>query len=149
MKNQLSGMYNFSKENIGHTVILGNVRSGLSIVNAELTKEQLLEREEIYKKHQEKELIKINSIKKCYWQFIANDEDNIELHVIVNSLFANTDLIDDVEPSLDQLEKVFMLFDDYILGQCIAFGVTDTEVSREIDEFIKNNIELISKQFEK
>ncbi|WEH90848.1 hypothetical protein PX669_19420 (plasmid) [Acinetobacter soli] len=51
----------------------------------------------------------------------------------------------ETEPTQEQLKTLFMSFDDYIIGNIISWGITDTEVRQSIYEYIEETkIELES-----
>ncbi|MFX7792618.1 hypothetical protein ABTK00_19460, partial [Acinetobacter baumannii] len=66
-------------------------------------------------------------------------DESFFLDTLKYSLINHFEFFENVDPTIDQLKTLFMYFDDYLIGQIISWGYSDTEVSTYIDEYIDEN----------
>lgn len=139
----------------GHKLILAPTRSGKSsILEAEakrlgITLDELMERLEPTVEEKEKARIRqeeedrrdakrLDAVRQAYWE--GTREDSSEFYVLSDAI-SGAGIVD--SPNRDQQRALFGLLPQYIIGEGIAWGFSDTEVRGRIHEFVAENREAV------
>ncbi|WP_340601088.1 hypothetical protein [Acinetobacter sp. HZNU-JH01] len=144
----------FSLDDSGKSfIVLGTPRKGKSIgeefaknnpniVFVDVSEEERAARKEQSKLKEEAEKNRLLAVKESYWLHSKDDEGTMDF---LKYLLLATFDFGETEPTHEQLKALFMYFDDYIIGNIISWGITDTEVRQSIYEYIdERKIELES-----
>lgn len=139
----------------GHTLILAPTRRGKSsILEAEAKRlgitlgeleerlQPTVEEKEKVRIRQEEEdrrdALRLDAVRQAYWD--GTHADSSEFYVLSDAI-SGAGIVD--SPSRDQQRVLFGLLPQYVIGEGVAWGFSDTEVRGRIHEFVAENREAV------
>ncbi|AFI97438.1 hypothetical protein ABTC85_15705 [Acinetobacter baumannii] len=139
--NKASGEHTFimgcTNKNKGKSLFQEELKDHPNIIFIEATEDDIAKQKESQRLKNLKDEQRLLSIKECYWSH--SKDESFFLDTLKYSLINHFEFFENVDPTIDQLKTLFMYFDDYLIGQIISWGYSDTEVSTYIDEYIDEN----------